>query len=531
MVMDEPAPDPSSARPAKHLGERRQAQLAIAAGIGAAAGVLALLFQEAIHGAEELRGRLVEAVSASGWPVWLALPLYGLALGAAAGFLVKRFAPEAGGSGIPFVKAVLLGIRPMRWLRLILVKFAGGVLAIGGGLSLGREGPTVQMGAAVGEAMAKLLHKGRRGEAQLVAAGAGAGLSAAFNAPLAGFFFVIEELRRELSPLTTATALVSCVVANVVARIQIGDRPSFLVVEYSPPPLQALPVAVLVGLAAGLVGALWNAGLLRSLDAWARIDRVPAWLRPGLAGVLAGIVVAFLPLAAGGGHEAAEAVIQGRFNAWSAMGPVLALLAVKMLLTWVSYGSGAPGGIFAPMLVVGSITGLVSGKLGLFLTGLPGSPPSAFAVIGMGAVFAASIRAPITGMVLILEMTRNYDLLLFLMIACFLGSTTADWLRSMPIYEALLARDLKRQGVDAVTHDEPLLEVFVVEPGSRFDGALVRQADLPEGALLVAVRRHGQEHVPQGDTRIEAGDEVTVVLSASARSELPRLAQGFRAEG
>jgi CIC family chloride channel protein len=499
------------------LHERRQVQLPRAALVGLGAGVVGVLFQYALAGAEGLRNLALNYFHHFPLWGWLGLPVL-CALGAAlSGWLTFRFAPEAGGSGIPHVKGVLMHVRALRWQRVLPVKFLGGVLAIGSGLSLGREGPTVQMGACVGKALSSLLRIPRRGRGQLIAAGAGAGLAAAFNAPLAGFIFTIEELQRELSPLTYGTALIAAVVADVVTRSFTGQLPSFHVSGYATPPLSALPLFAIVGLAAGFLGVAFNRGLLWSLRAFHGWKAMPAWARPAWVGAAAGLLAWWLPGAVGGGHATTQALLQGNFAAAVSLKFLFALLVARFVLTLFSYGSGVPGGIFAPLLVLGALVGLITGDIsGHFFPSLA-HLPAAFGVIGMGAAFASIVRAPLTGIVLILEMTNNYEQLLPLLVACGLSYLVAERLHDKPIYEALLEYDLERSGYlvhpDAA---EPVTMELAVEPGSPMEGRRVRELGLPDGCVLVLVTRAGQELVPSSTTRLQAGDQTTLFIAGDA---------------
>lgn len=512
----QPHGEPPLARHALRRGhlvrERRKVQFARAALVGLAAGLLAVGFQRALWLAEQCRSTLLAWLRQFPTWGWLVLPLLAAALGALASWITVRRAPEASGSGIPHVKGVLLHVRALRWRQLLPVKFLAGVLAIGAGFSLGREGPSVQMGAAAGDLIGDVLHAPRRERRHLIACGSGAGLAAAFNAPLAGFIFVIEELQRELSTVTYGTALIAAVVADVLTRACTGQLPSFHVTGYPMPPLSALPLFALLGLAAGVVGVGFNRGLLATLSAFHRWNRLPPWGRAALVGALVGLVGWWMPEALGGGHHTAEALLRGEYNSASLVRFLLPLLAVKMALTLLSYATGVPGGIFAPLLVLGALVGLITGNLSTLAFPALAPTPAAFAVVGMAATFTAIVRAPLTGVVLILEMTNNYGQLLPLLVACLLAYLVAERLRSAPVYEALLEYDLARKGVNTA-HSEPLLLEMVVEPDSPLAGRRVRAAGFPPGCLLVTIRRAGAEIVPSGDTLLEPGDHLTVVIS------------------
>lgn len=520
------------------LQEHRRYQFLRAVLVGLGAGAAAVLFQYALEAAESQRAVLAQHFRALGWLGYLAMPVLCAVGAGVAGWLTRHFAPEASGSGIPHIKGTLMHVRALDWRRLLPVKFVGGVLAIGSGLSLGREGPTVQMGAAVGKAVAEYMHLPRRSRGQLIAAGAGAGLAAAFNAPLAGFIFSLEELQREFSALTYGTALIAAVIADIVTRSVAGQQSSFHVRGYPMPHLAALPLFALVGLFAGVVGVFFNRSLLWCLRRFNTQKIVPRGSIPFLVGGLAGVLIWLIPEGVGGGHVTAERVLSGHYAAPHFFWYLLVLLVVKFGLTVASYASGVPGGIFAPLLVLGAIVGLMTGQVGSLVypaltQNLADQNLAAFAVVGMAAAFAAIVRAPLTGIVLILEMTNNYEQLFPLLVACMIAFLVAERMRNKPIYEALLEYDLQRSGyVQHPDAGEPVTMTLAVEPHSRMDGRRVGDLSLPENCLMVLITRGSREIFPAENTRLLAGDQLTffikgdspqscAVLQSSARAGTP----------
>lgn len=475
--------------------------------------MVALGFQWALYAIDTVRQSTLHSLHRYPAWGWAVLPAAGGVLGCVAGWLTCTYAPEAAGSGIPHVKAVLHHLRPMRWPQLLAVKFFAGLASLGAGLSLGREGPTVQMGAAVAEGVNRILKVPRRSRAQLIACGAGAGLASAFNAPLAGFIFVIEELQRELSPWTYGAALVATVSADIVTRSFTGQIPSFHIHGFPTPPVAALPLFAALGIAAGYVGVGFNRSLLATQKWFHRPRRTPMWVWPGVVGVIAGAVAWWMPEAVGGGHGAAELILRGFHSSPEMWTFVVTLFLVKFAMTMVSYGSGAPGGIFAPLLLLGALLGLLGGHLSAAIFPALANIPAAFAVVGMAAMFSAIVRAPLTAIVLIVEMTGNYEQLFALAVACLAAYVTAEHLRDKPIYEALLDYDLRRKGIHPVEQSEPVLVDLVIEPYSPMAHKQVKDLRLPEGSLLVTVRRAGSEMVPNGETRLHVGDEVTVIVA------------------
>ncbi len=501
--------------------ERRRRQFPRAALVGLLAGLVAVAFRLALDRADEMRGALIEFGRGLG-PWGALLPIALGAAGAGAGvFLVQRLAPEASGSGIPHLKSVLHRLRGMKWGRVLLVKFSGGLLAIGGGLALGREGPTIQMGGAIGQGVARWLGSTPRERQTLIAAGAGAGLAAAFNAPLSGVIFVLEELQRDFTPTVFTATFVACVVADVVARLLSGQLPAFHTAPHPTPPLQSLPVFLVLGLLCGVLGVAFNRALLGSVHFFSRLSHWPRGVAGALVGAGVGLVGWFLPQALGGGHQMVEATLAGKVAAST----LAAMFGLRFVLTMGSYGTGAPGGIFAPLLVLGAQAGLLVGLVaGRFFPGAA-PEPTMFAVVGMAALFTAIVRAPLTGIVLIIEMTGSYALMLPLLAACFCSYGVADLLGDKPVYEALLERDLLRSQESPHLEANLLLEV-PVQHGAPFEGKSIGELGLPEGCLIITVERGLRSHVASPDTRLHAGDRLTAVIAPQAAAAASLLREG-----
>ena len=421
-----------------HQQSRREFPRALA--VGLLAGLAAVAFRGSLEWLDQLRDRAVDAAHLD--PLWrLPALLVQTAFGAGASvFLVERFAPETSGSGIPHVSAVLHSFRAMRWQRILVVKFLGGICAIGAGLALGREGPTVQMGAAIGAMVSGWFSATPHERRALIAAGSGAGLAAAFNAPLAGLVFVLEELQRNFAARVFAATLLAAAVADVTTRLFLGQLPVFHMGSAAIPSLTTLPASVLTGVLAGGLGVAFNRALLGSLDFFQGLRARPGWVYASAVGFAIGVVAWIAPHAVGGGEGLVVETLAGRTPGW--MLPPYFLL--RFALTMASYGCGAPGGIFAPLLVLGAEIGLGVGKLGHWLFPLAMAHPETFAIVGMAAYFSAIVRAPLTGIVLIVEMTGNYLLVLPLLVGCLTAYAVADLLGDLPVYEALLERDLLR---------------------------------------------------------------------------------------
>jgi CIC family chloride channel protein len=400
--------------------------------VGAAAGAVGASFRASLSVADRLRDDLVAWSHGADW-IGFAVVVGACAFATAvAAWLVRRFAPPASGSGIPHVEAVLHDEVPPAPYALAPVKFAGGLLAIGAGLALGREGPTVQMGASIAVLIGRVFRLPRSDCRALLAAGAGAGLATAFNAPLAGAAFVLEELVQSFDRRITISALTASATAIAVARALLGDRLDFRVPALPDVPAEARPLFFALGAVVGLVAIAYNRSLLGTLAAFERLP-LPVEARAALIGAAVGALAWAHPGAVGGGDAITEGALTG---AWSL--PLVALLFfLRFGLGAVSYAAATPGGLFAPLLALGAQFGLLFGWACRWAFAGLDVPAESFALVGMAALFAGVVRAPLTGMVLVSEMTGNVTLLLQMLGACAVAMLVPTLLRDAPIYESL----------------------------------------------------------------------------------------------
>jgi CIC family chloride channel protein len=403
---------------------------------GAVTGLVGALFRLSLDRADQFRGVFV--ARAHQWGVaGIVLVTAACAIATAvAAWLVRRFAPHASGSGIPHVEAVLRVELPPAPFTLVPVKFAGGVLAIGSGLALGREGPSVQLGATLSHLVGVVFRRNWADYRALLAAGAGAGLAAAFNAPIAGAVFVLEELVRCFETRITVAALGASATAIFVSRLFLGDVPDFAVDPLAFAGPQKTVLFFLLGVVAGFLAVAYNRTLLGSLALANRLRRWPVEVRAGLIGAAVGVVAWFLPNLVGGGQEVTQRTLAG--EATLAALPLVFLL--RFGLACVSYAARTPGGLFAPMLVLGAQFGLFFGMLCRLTFPDLEVQPVAFAVVGMAAFFTGSVRAPVTGIVLIIEMTGSFRMLLPMLAACFTAMLVPTLLGNPPIYDSLRER-------------------------------------------------------------------------------------------
>lgn len=425
------------AAPAEEAGSASLARLVAASLVsGAVVGALGAAFRASLAEAERLREAMIAWSSTHPGLGWLAPMLAVAACAATARFLVMRFAPTAAGSGVQHVEAMMRGEAKPSPPEVVPVKFLGGVLALGSGLALGREGPTVQMGATVARITGRAALRGETDRALVDAGGAGAGLAAAFNAPIGGAVFVCEELAGRFSPRLLLAALASIAAAVAVMRWLLGDSIDLPAAQDGPPAAWIMPFFLALGILLGLFGKLYNlatVGLLRLTDGAAPRGSL---LRAAAIGAGVGLLVWFAPAMVGGGERLAGAILRDALP----LRELLLICLVRCVIGPLCYAAGTPGGLFAPLLLLGAATGAsFAGALNLAVPGL-GLPMVAFAVVGMAGLFTGCVQAPLTAIVLGVEMTGRHDLALAMLVGAFGAMLAARWVRSPPIYESLRQR-------------------------------------------------------------------------------------------
>ncbi|MBO1549875.1 H(+)/Cl(-) exchange transporter ClcA [Yersinia pseudotuberculosis] len=421
--------------------------LIMAAVVGVVTGLLGVAFDRGVDWVQQQRLLALANVADSALLVWPLAFIMSALLAMMGYFLVSRFAPEAGGSGIPEIEGAMEEMRPVRWWRVIPVKFIGGLGTLGAGMVLGREGPMVQMGGNSGRMIVDIFRL-RSPEARhsLLATGAAAGLSAAFNAPLAGILFVIEEMRSQFrySLVSIKAVFIGVITSTIVYRYFNGERAIIEVGKLSDAPLNTLWLYLLLGIIFGAVGVIFNALIFRTQDMFVRFhggDWRKLVLIGGLLGGMCGLLALLHGNAVGGGFALIPIAAAGNFS----IGMLLFIFIARVITTLLCFGSGAPGGIFAPMLALGTILGTAFGLSCAHFFPQYGIEAGTFAIAGMGALFAASVRAPLTGIVLVLEMTDNYQLILPMIVTCLGATLIAQFMGGKPLYSAILARTLAKQ--------------------------------------------------------------------------------------
>ena len=478
--------------------------------VGIAAGVIVSLYRLLLSRAEQFSKMVYAAAKAHAWTVVTVFALL-ILIGIFVGYLTEK-EPMIKGSGIPQVEGQILGFFQVSWWRIILGKIVGGVLAIGAGLSLGREGPSIQLGAAAGEGVAKGLGCDETEKRYLLTCGASAGLAAAFNAPLAGMLFSLEEVHKNFSVSVLLSALSSAVTADVVSKLFFGMDSVFGSHVLSPLPLRYYLYLPLLGILLGVCGWIYNNTLLAAQQAYRKITFLKRPYVMVIPFLFAGLFGFCLPEITGGGHGVVEALLAHKL----ALGTMALLLAAKFLFSMISFGSGAPGGIFFPLLVLGALAGSIFAKM----IGLDEEYFINFVFLGMVGMFTAIVRAPVTGIVLIVEMSGSLTQMLTVSLVAVCAYLMADLMGAKPIYESLLAnmRKTAPSATEEQAETERVLLNFAVETGCAADQKRIGELKWPDRCLLVSVTRGGEEIIPHGDTKMQTGDYVVVLCPKERES-------------
>lgn len=416
------------------------------------------------------------------WTIMI-LPILG---GLLVGGIMYLFVGEERHHGVAgIMESVALGGGRLRYRRMPLKALAASI-SIGSGASVGPEDPSVQIGSSLGSMLGQVLHLSDERVRALVAAGAAAGISSAFNAPIAGIFFALEIILGEISGTMLGVVVLASVVAATLTQAVSGTQPAFSVPAYSFDSIWELPLYVLLGILAGAVAALYVRLLYLMHDSFHHLA-APRWVKPAIAGLAVGVVGIFLPQVFGIGYATIDAILHGVSYS---VGFLLLLMVAKMILTAVSIGGGFQGGVFAPSLFLGATLGAAYGMVmdvvfpGLHIT------PAAYAMVGMAAVLVGAVHAPLTAVILLFEMTNDYHIILPLMLSVMFSLLLSQWLEEDSVYTLGLARKgLRiRGGQDVyVLQGIEVSEIMQTSPPTILENEPVSVA----ANLLISEHTHG----------------------------------------
>ena len=476
--------------------------------VGIFAGLVSVLYRYCLTYAEKLLHLFTEFAKGS----WYRYAIF-FAIIILLALIVSRIVKwenMASGSGIPQVSGEIKGHLSQNWIRVIFAKIIGGTLSVFSGLSLGREGPSIQLGAMTGKGIARITKADKTTELRMISCGGGAGLAGAFNAPLAGMMFVLEEIHKTIDKSIICMGLVSCIVADFVSKIFFGQDNIFSY-ETTNIPLRYYWLIVILGVLLGVLGCGYNIVMSKVQDLFKYFSKIPSSVKLIFVFILGGIVALTLPEITGGGHKMVTLLLLERPETAVLAG----LLIAKFLFSAISFGSGAPGGIFFPLLILGTYIGAIYANVVIPMFNLNEILWQEFVVVSMAGIFASIVRAPLTGIILVFEMTGNLESLLPLATVSLISYAVANLLGVNPIYETLLEKIISSNPKKPEFHskNEKLLREFIVPVGSKINNKAVGDIDWGKHCLIVSIERDGVSITPKGDTLIKDGDELLILVS------------------
>lgn len=483
--------------------------------VGIVSGLIVMLYRIALQHAETILSAILHFTKDSAFRMcgWFLLLLV-------IAFVVARLVqwePMISGSGIPQLEGEMSGKLNQVWWRVLFAKFLGGFLCLVSGLSLGREGPSIQLGAMAGKGLSKLLSLGKSEEKYLLTCGASAGLSAAFHAPLAGVLFSLEEIHKNFSVSVLISVMTASVTADFLTSEFLGSNPVFSFMILEDLPLQYYGFILALGLLLGCFGAFYNWFTLKMQSLYQNAKFLNSVTKLMIPFLVAGVLGYTYPMLLGSGGNLITLMTDGNLGIRAA----LLILVAKFLFSGISFGSGAPGGIFFPLLVLGGLSGGIFAMISSAFFGLPPEYMNNFVLLAMAGYFTAIVRAPLTGIILIFEMTGSLSQLASLTLVSIAAFVVATLLKSEPIYESLLTRILKRQGNTSLEENhEKILKEYVIMHNAPIAGHRIREIDWPIGVLIVEIKRGSEQILPTGAVKLAPSDTLIVMIDEAQEAKV-----------
>ena len=464
--------------------------------VGLASGMISVLYRFTLGKLDDLRNLLYANIT----PTRVLLMLLLFFAMAVAMHILLNWSPLSGGSGIPQIRGELLGKADIAPVPTLISKFFGGAMAAFSGLTLGREGPSIQLGGTLAKLLGKMFHATEMEQRYFITAGASAGLAAAFNAPLAGALFALEELHKSFSHFFVVPCVVASVVANWVSFSILGMEPAFSFPMKEMLPTGMIWAPVVVGVVGGIFGSVFNKGLLFASTRMKKLP-VPRYVVIFLAMVLALLAGLYNPILLGGGHGLIERLATTTVSAKILVG----FFALRMILVWTGYGSGAQGGIFLPVLTLGALIGAL--LHGLILGG--DMYYANFLYLGMAAILSSVVQAPLLSILLVSEMSGTMLQMISVTTTAMVAYIVAQLLKNGPIYESLYDNMFKKNGD---THrEDQTLQYFLVPGDADYLDIPLKKLHIPNHPVIASVKREDVTFTPNADTTLEGGDELLVL--------------------
>ncbi|MGX7111539.1 ClC family H(+)/Cl(-) exchange transporter [Gemella cuniculi] len=474
--------------------------------VGILAGIVGAIYRLLIGYSEKIVHFVVEFVK-NGFFLKVGLLFVLIILGLVSGFLLKQ-EPMASGSGIPQVSAEITGRLNSNPLRVLIYKITGGLTASLGGLSLGREGPSIQLGAMSGKLISRVLKKNSVNEKYLITCGASAGLSIAFGAPLAGVLFSIEEVHKHVTKKIIICCFSAAVVANIIGQYIFGLSAVFTFPEIGFVEVTIYPWIALLGILLGLFGTFYNIVIKILFKIYEKLN-LNIVFRPQVAFIISFVLFIFYPIVLGSGHSLVEILLEHKFS----ISFLLILYFIKTLFSLISFTSGVAGGIFLPILIQGAVLGT------LFSNFFDNKYTALFIILAMSGYLTAIVRSPITSIILLFEMTQKLNYFLPIALCCLFAYFTANILGTKPVYEYLLERILISNHLEDNELEMEVELVTTISNDSFLIGKNISEIPWTKNTLISNIERSGKEIVPKGNTVLLSNDKLTIIMPKNIVNE------------
>ncbi|MGL4762857.1 MAG: ClC family H(+)/Cl(-) exchange transporter [Sarcina sp.] len=483
--------------------------------VGLIAGLIISIYRLVLDHIDKYTFATYAFLANNKWYILIGLVVLAI-IGLIVGYMVQDESMISG-SGIPQIEGILTGhFKEPSPVKVLIYKFVGGVLAIGSGLSLGIEGPSIQIGATVANLYGNLTKRLKLEKRFLISSGAGAGLAAAFNAPFAGVMFVLEEVHKKFTPTLFVSAIAASVSADIVTWGFFGSKHILSTHVMPVLPLKYYPYIIVLGIIMGLAGVVYNKTLVKTMGLYKKIN-VPVKYRMIIPFICAMFFGIFIPQVLGGGiHLINNILVNGTVLKFA-----IILLVAKFIFSMISFCAGTPGGILFPLLTLGSLVGIIFGDVSVMYLGVNPVFMNTFVLFAMAAMFASIVRAPITGFVLVCEMSGSFTQIGGIALVCGVAYLTAELLRCEPVYESLFKMRLHAQNGTPVTSESAEIIVsYIIEMGSSIVGKKLKEIKLVDHTLVISIEREGTHLIPDGDTVMMSGDKISVMVSENKEINL-----------
>lgn len=475
--------------------------------VGIASGLICVLYRYALQIAESGLMNVLSYIkgSPSKTVLWLLLAVI---LGITVSF-INKFEPDAAGSGIPQVSGEIRGYFSLNWWRVIIAKFIGGTTSVFCGLSLGREGPSVQLGGMAAKGVSRLTKSDKTTELRMISCGAGAGMAAAFNAPIAGTMFVLEELHRSFDKALLTMGIVSSITADYISKIFFGQDTIFKY-DTSTLALRHYWLLVIMGAVLGVAGVSYNVIMVKAQTLFKKI-KLPTPVKISAVFLISAVIGLYFPQILCGGHSMANLLINERPEL-----KILVLLFVaKFLFGALSFASTAPGGTLYPLCILGAYLGAIFGNIAIEAIGIKEALFEEFVIIGMAGLFASIVRAPLTGIILVFELTGNMNSLLPIATVSFISYAVANTIGTAPFYSILFEKAVEKTDTPNLDTgaNEKVLQTFSIPIGSPVNDKRIADIDWGKHCIIVSIERNEVPITPKGDTVLKEGDTLVMLIS------------------